>query len=108
VGQADRDELSQLASSLVEDSEGAVAGVDEVDGRLDDALEHGRQLEVTADGHHGVEELAEPLGPGLLGARARVVGIGQSPAPGCRFRSASRAAYAAASVRRSMPSLASR
>jgi hypothetical protein len=59
---ADRDELRQPRSFVVEDSQRAVASVDEVDGGLHDALQHGGQVEVAAHREHGVEKLAEAAG----------------------------------------------
>ena len=53
----DRDELGETGARLVEHSERAVGGVDEVDGTTDDAAEHRRQIEVRANRQHRVEQL---------------------------------------------------
>jgi hypothetical protein len=49
-------------TGLVEHAEGAVAGVDQVDGTLHDPPEHRRQVEVAADGEDGVQQLSEAPG----------------------------------------------
>ena len=48
VVDADGDELRQLRAGLVEHPERAVAGVDQLDGALDDPPQHRRQVEVGA------------------------------------------------------------
>ena len=63
---ADCDELRQPGARLVEHADGAVAGVDQVDGGLHDALQHGGQVEVAAHREDGVEQLAEAAGARVL------------------------------------------
>ena len=57
------DELGEGAARRVEHAEGAVAGVDELAGGVDDALQGRGQVEVGPDGHHGVDEAVEPGAP---------------------------------------------
>ena len=59
--------------AVVEHAERAVAGVDEVDRACDDALQHGRQVEVAADREHGVEQLAEAAGTSELAHAPSIV-----------------------------------
>ena len=56
---ADGDELGEPRPGLVEHPERAVAGVDELDGALDDAPQHGGQVEIEPDREHGVEQLPQ-------------------------------------------------
>jgi hypothetical protein len=55
----DGDELGEPRAAVVEDAECAVARLDQVDSGLHDALQHGGQVEIAADGQHRVEQLAQ-------------------------------------------------
>ena len=57
----DGDELRQAGAGVVEHAEGAVAGVDQADGGLDDAPQHARRVEVGPEDQDGVEQLAQAL-----------------------------------------------
>ena len=57
------DEVGQLPVRP-DDAEGPVAGADQFAGRRDDPLEHGAQVEVTADAHHRVEQGPQALAAG--------------------------------------------
>jgi hypothetical protein len=63
---ANGDELGKSRSRLVEHAERSVRGVDQADAAVDDAPQHCRQVEVGADCHHGVEQLAQAPRPGKL------------------------------------------
>ena len=82
VVDADGDELREARARLVEDAERAVAGVDQVDRGLDDALQHRGQVEVAADREHRVEQLAEAAGTRVVAHTGGIVG--SSPPPGGR------------------------
>ena len=56
----DRDELGQPAV-LADHAEGAVPGVDQPNGRLGDPAQHGFQLKIRADAHHGLEQRVDPI-----------------------------------------------
>ena len=62
VRDADVDELLQIAVGR-DDTQRAVAGSDEVDGDVNDAAEHGGEVELFDDGLAGLEQAAQsPLG----------------------------------------------
>ena len=49
------DELREPRAGVVEHAQRAVAGIDEPDGRLDDPSEHRGEVEIRAEGEHGVK-----------------------------------------------------
>src|SRR3546814_4083521 len=51
---ADGYELGEAGAGVVEHAEGRVAGVDEVGGRLLEAAQHGREVEVGSHGQHRI------------------------------------------------------
>jgi hypothetical protein len=71
--EAGGDELGQARLGVVEDADGAVPGVHEIHGRVDDALQDRRQLEVGAQGDDCVDELAKRSGAGEL-RHSRILG----------------------------------
>jgi hypothetical protein len=73
VVDAYRDELGHPSPTLVEHAERAVASTDEVDGHLDDPLEHRCEVELGANREYCVEKWRWLLGPACSdGMRARV------------------------------------
>jgi hypothetical protein len=84
---ADGDELREPGAGLVEHAERAVAGLDQVGGRLGDAPQDARQVEVRADAQHGVEEAPQGLRAGVLSEhggvhRRRLPPVDQAPERG--------------------------
>ena len=63
VVDAHRDELGQPGVGLVEHSERAVAGVDELGRRLRDAPEDDRQIQLGPDGQHSASSRRSCFGP---------------------------------------------
>ncbi len=61
--QAHRHELGELPA-LADDAERAVPGGDQLDGRLDDLAEHHLELELAADGDHGLDQRVRAI-PGV-------------------------------------------
>ena len=82
VVHADRDELSETDTSLVEDAERAVAGADQLDGRLDDSMQHRLEIEQM---HDYLDALDFPLFPWHAGAKHRFVRIEPVEITGRRF-----------------------
>ncbi len=67
VVDADRDELREAGTGVVQHAEGAVARVDELDRAVHDPLQHRGQIEVRADREDGIEELTQAARPGGIG-----------------------------------------
>ena len=63
VVDANRDELCEAGAGVVEHPQRSVRGVGEVDGALDDPLEHRRQIQVRPDRQHRVEQLPQAPRP---------------------------------------------
>jgi hypothetical protein len=104
--EAQVDELGQPAAGLVQHAQSPVPGSDQRDSRLDDPAERRRERQVGADGHDGVDQVAQAVG--ILDRRERHRSAAGCGSPETRRRSDRRAAYAAASLRRAMPSLVNR
>jgi hypothetical protein len=58
------DELGQRLTGLVEHAERAVAGVDQLAGGIDDALQRRGEVQVGPDRHRGIDQLTQPRAPG--------------------------------------------
>jgi hypothetical protein len=61
------DEVGELITIWMKNPERAVTSIDELDGRLDHALEHGMKFEVRADENRRLEQPAETPGSDMLG-----------------------------------------
>src|SRR5690606_2976071 len=59
-------------------AEGSPAGVDELDGRLDDALEHVRELELADHVRHGVEQTTQAW---FIGGGGHASSLPEGPHP---------------------------
>ena len=70
----DGDELGQPVATLVEHAQSAVAGVDQLDGRLDDPAQDAGRVAVRSEGDDGVEQLVQAAGTGHLGHGANPTG----------------------------------
>ena len=87
--EADGDELREAGPVLVDDPQGAVAGVDQGAGHLHDVTEDGRKLDVGLDEEDGVEERLQLVGitdPVIRHARILPSEGPGIPVPGRRVR----------------------
>jgi hypothetical protein len=64
--EADGDEVREPGAGLVEDPESPEPGVDQFHGGGDDPLQHRPEIEVRADGEHGIDQAAEGTGTRVL------------------------------------------
>src|SRR5262249_2361657 len=83
VADANRDELGEPGSGFVEDTERPVAGVDEIDRGLRDALQPARQLEVHRDRTDRIEQLLEPPRSGQVGHESTLDAATRRSRPKC-------------------------